>query len=303
MIVAGKGGVGKTTVTATLARVAADVGLRVLVLAVDGGPGLDRLLGCNGHLSDDETVVTSADGGGWGPDGTGVIHARLISAGRALNDYLDDHGLRRITGRLIRNGVLDIVATSAPGIDDILILGRVKQLERAGQFDVIILDAPAAGHAISFLQSARGLADAVGSGPIATQAREVLELLGDPARSQVILVTLPEETPVNELVDTAFAIEDRVGVSLGPVVVNGLYPDDRPLDISAAPRGAAGRTLIEAAEFRITRASLQREQVERLSQHLPLPQISLPFLFDAAIDPDAVGVLAAAFALSVERLP
>src|SRR5262249_59114837 len=95
----------------------------------------------------------------------------------------------------------------------------------------ILLDAPAAGHAITFLQSANGLVDAVSVGPIHTQARDVVDMLSDPKRTQVVLVTLPEETPANELVDTAYALEDRVGVSLGPVALNGLYPELAGLDV------------------------------------------------------------------------
>ena len=133
--------------------------------------------------------------------------------------------MRRLSNRLVRGGALDVVATAAPGIEDILVLGKVKQLERSGGVDLILLDAPAAGHAITFLESARGLLDAVTVGPINTQARDVMELLTDPERCSVLLVTLPEETPVNELVDTAYSLEDRVGVTLGPVVVNGLYPE------------------------------------------------------------------------------
>ena len=125
-------------------------------------------------------------------------------------------------------------------------------------------------------------------GPINTQARDVLELLTDPARCQVVLVTLPEETPVNELVDTAYALEDRVGVALGPVVVNGLYPERSGLDAdpvaAAEEAGVAlsrgGRSArATAAAFRRRPVTLQDEQVARLSERLPLPQIHLPFLF------------------------
>ena len=125
------------------------------------------------------------------------------------------------------SGALDVVATAAPGIKDILLLGKVKQLEREGVADLIVLDAPAAGHAITFLQSARSLLDTVSVGPINAQARDVLELLEDHRRCQVVLVTIPEETPVNEAVETAFSLEDRVGIGLGPIVVNGVYPAGR----------------------------------------------------------------------------
>jgi anion-transporting ArsA/GET3 family ATPase len=209
--------------------------------------------------------------------------------------------MSRISRRLASTGALDVVATAAPGIKDILILGKVKQLERAKAADLIVLDAPAAGHAITFLLAARALLDAVRVGPINTQAREVLELLTDPQRCQVMLVTLPEETPVNELVDTAYHLEDRVGVSLGPVVVNGLYSaipglDADPLSAATAAsttlRDGETESLRAAADFRRHRMDLQREQVDRLAAQLPLPQLQLPYLFNADLGPPELEQLA-----------
>jgi anion-transporting ArsA/GET3 family ATPase len=209
--------------------------------------------------------------------------------------------MRRLSRRLVSTGAMDMVATAAPGIKDILILGKVKSLERDGAADLIVLDAPAAGHAITFLLSARGLLDAVPVGPIATQAREVLELLTDPERASVWLVTLPEETPVNELTETAFHLEDRIGISLGPVVVNGCYEHITGLDadpVTAAEaagtslRAGEAEALAAAAAFRRERSALQEEQVDRLASKLPLPQLRLPFLFEADLGPKEIDVLA-----------
>jgi anion-transporting ArsA/GET3 family ATPase len=149
-------------------------------------------------------------------------------------------------------------------------------------------------------------------GPINTQAQEVVELLSDPKRAQVVLVALPEETPVNELVETAFHLEDRVGVSLGPVVVNGIYPELDGLEIDPVQAAAdAGTTLRDgeaealksAAEFRLQRTALQREQLARLADALPLPQLHLPFLFKADLDADDLRMLASTLRDGVERLP
>jgi anion-transporting ArsA/GET3 family ATPase len=304
LIVAGKGGVGKTTVTAALASSAARAGRRVLVVEVEGKSGLVGLLGGRGELGYEEVTYAT----GLGPTGRGELRARTITPTHALVDYFEEHGMRRLSHRLGRTGVLDIVATAAPGLDDILVLGKVKQLERLKAADLIVLDAPAAGHAITFLQAANGLLDAVDVGPINTQARDVVEMLSDPTRTQVVLVTLAEETPVNELVETAFALEDRVGVSLGPVVVNGLYPDVE-LDVSALDGTGANslvtgdrQALAAAAAFRCDRVALQREQVERLSARLPLPQIHLPFLFTADLTPADVDVLSGELAAGIGAL-
>jgi hypothetical protein len=307
VIVAGKGGVGKTVVSAALARAAARQGRSTLVIEVEGKSGLAAMYG-QPPLGYDE--VTLSPGGG--PSGDADVRARTLTPDDALLDYLRDHGLSRISKRLVQSGALDVVATAAPGIRDILVLGKVKQLERADQADLIVLDAPAAGHAITFLQSARGLLDAVRVGPINTQARDVLEMLTDHDRAQVILVTLPEETPVNELVETAFNLEDRVGIGLGPVVVNGLYDplpglDVDPTDAAEAAgvslRPGEAEALAGAASFRRDRMALQAEQIDRLAERLPLPQLRLPFLFGSEIGPDELELLADRLGSGIAALP
>ncbi len=137
-------------------------------------------------------------------------------------------------------------------------------------------------------------------------------MLTDHDRCRVVLVTLPEETPVNELVDTAFSLEDRVGVGLGPVVVNGRY-DEVP-GLSADPAAAAGAAgsalrrgeetaLAAAAAFRRDRMALQDAQTTRLAHELPLAQIRLPFLFTAEIGPTELDALADRLIAEVEALP
>ena len=131
-----------------------------------------------------------------------------------------------------------MVSTAIPGIRDVLVLGKIKQLERGEVADLIVVDAPATGHAITFLTSASGLVSAARGGPLRSQAQEVVELLGDPTRCRVILVTLPEEMPVSETIESAYTLEDRAGVQLGPVIVNACDPVPEGLDRTAedAPR-------------------------------------------------------------------
>lgn len=302
LVVAGKGGVGKTTVSAVVARAAARTGLRVLVVDLEGKPTLSSLLG--GDASSSLGYDTVALGNG--------VDGRTLTPSGALAEYLDEHGLRRVSRRLVSSGVIDVVSTAAPGIDDILVLGKIKQLERSASHDLIVVDGPAAGHAITFLQAARGLADAVRSGPVNTQARDVLSLLGDPRRCQVMLVTIPETTPVNELIETAYALEDRVGVQLSPVVVNGVDPRVDPLAADPTPvlerpgrlpRGAARTALIAAAEFREERCAIQRRELSRLSEELALPQLLLPWVPVAGVTATDVDILADRFTAGIEALP
>ena len=285
VVVAGKGGVGKTTVTAAFARMAAGLGLSVLIVEVEGKTGLAAAFGAE-ELEYDERELAPG------------IRARSLTPDVALVEYLEAAGLHRISKRLVRGGLVEVVSTAVPGIKDILILGKVKQLERTKAADLILLDAPAAGHAVSFLMSPRGLSDMVRSGPLRVQADDVLAMLTDPSRCRVMLVTLAEETPVNEVVETAFALEDRVGVDLAPVVVNNLYPVLEGLDVHVPDPALAA-----AAEFRARRQELQQAQVARLAAALPLPQLHLPSVFTVDLVPSDVDHLAAALASGIERLP
>jgi anion-transporting ArsA/GET3 family ATPase len=298
VIVAGKGGVGKTTVSAALAVAAKQAGLNVLIVEVEGKSGLAATFD-RPPLTYEEVELRPG------------IRARTLTPDDALVEYLQDHGLRRIGRRLSQSGALEVVSTAVPGMKDILVLGKVKQLERSGGADLLVLDAPAAGHAITFLLSARALLDTVRVGPINTQARDVLELLTDPARCQVMLVTLPEETPVNELIDTAYHLEDRVGVSLGPVVVNGVVgelpglevdPEAAAQEAGSSLRPGEADAMREAAAFRAERRALQVEQVGRLGAALPLPQIQLPFLFGPDLGASQLESLVDSFTAGVGTL-
>lgn len=296
VIVAGKGGVGKTTVTAALARAAARQGRRALIVEVEGKSGLANMFGADDLGYDEITLAEAGD-----PPGSAAVRARTLTSDEAMLEYLESHGMSRVAKRLVSSGAIDTLATAAPGIKDILVLGKVKQLERDTDGDLIVLDAPAAGHAITFLRAARGLLDAVKVGPIHNQAAEVMEMLTDADRCQVVLVTLPEETPVNELIETAYSLEDQVGVALGPVVVNGLYPDRPGLAVDPVTAAAAegvglregeAEALAAAADFRRHRVELQTEQITRLADQLPLPQLRLPFLFGAELGPAELDRLA-----------
>jgi len=179
-----------------------------------------------------------------------------------------------------------------------VVLGKIRQMEQAGKADLIVVDAPASGHAISLLTSAAGMADSTTGGPIRQQADQVLAMLADEARCQVMLVTQPEETPVTETIETAFALEDDVGVTLAPVVVNGLWPDIPGL-ATALTRAERSETAdpdaVAAARYRLGRIDDQSAQVSRLDQELPLPRVHLPYLFTTSIGPGEISTLARAF--------
>lgn len=301
---AGKGGVGKTTVGASIAIAAAGEGSDVLLVELEGHSSLGRMVGFDGLGYDEVVVDTSA------LELAGRIRARQIRPDDALADYLDRAGLGPLTDRLSRTGAMEVVATAAPGIRDLLALGKIRQLEQARTADLIVVDAPAAGHAMTFLTSAAGLAGSTSSGPVRHQADLVLEMFADDRRCQVALVTLPEETPVSETVETAFALEEDVGIKLAPVLVNGVWPAIAGLAeaVEAAEAADKARTAgrrrarrdhgrasaVLAGRYRLARMADQRAEMHRLARELPLPQVHLPFLFRTGLDLPDLSTLAEA---------
>jgi anion-transporting ArsA/GET3 family ATPase len=305
LIVAGKGGVGKTTICAALARTAAEAGLSVLLVELEGKVGLARAFGDPGPLEYDETTLMDET------ESTGAVRARRITPDDALLEYLADHGMKRFSKRLVSSGALDVVATAIPGIRDILVLGKVKQLERSDPADLILLDAPATGHVMTFLSSASGLLDAARSGPLRAQAADVVELLTDPERCRVALVTLPEEMPVNEVVEAAYKLEDRVGVTLGPLIVNACLVErpnlredpSRAASASGANLSTELASAIEAAAtFTTRRLDQQEEQLARLADELPLYELRVPYVSGEEIGPDELALISDALRSGIEAL-
>jgi anion-transporting ArsA/GET3 family ATPase len=294
----GKGGVGKTAITCAMGRALASTGRRVLLVELEGRPEILRAFGAEGDLGYDEQVVFED------PSGGSVI-ARHITPDEALLEYLDDHGLARLSRRLLASGVIDVVAGAIPGIREVLLLGKVKQVANESGADVVLVDCPATGHAVTLLTSATGVASAARSGPVRAQADEVVAMLTDPARSSVVLVTIPEELPVTETVEAAFRIEEEAGMALSLVIANRADLPLEDLDVPAAVAATAAGVELDAATLAAldAAAAFERHQIDtcseqllRLKTELPLPLVVLPRLAAPAIGPEEVGELASLLA-------
>lgn len=292
VIVAGKGGVGKTTVSAALARAAADRGNNVTAVTI-GPSQLPSLLDSDvtpmRQMFEERSDVS--------------IRCTSLDPQDALASYLDDNGLASLGRRMTRTGMLDLVATSTPGIKELLLLGRLRQLEQSEQTGLVIVDGPAAGHALALLRAPAVIRDMARSGRLLKQAELALAMLGDGQRSQVVLVTLPEHTPVAETIEAAFELEESVGVKLAPVVVNRCAPPS-PAAVPptsqlwpALPVEVAGlvdRTLDADHE----RHELQQDNIRALTERLGVAHLELP---DAATRNGRVDVDALAGVLGVRR--
>ncbi|BAN01735.1 ArsA family ATPase [Ilumatobacter coccineus] len=293
MVVAGKGGVGSSTVAAAAAWAAARDGADVMFISVDGRPGMGTLLGGR-EINDREQTLQRFDGGG-------KIRARTIPADQAFGDYLELKGVGGLLRRAASAASLPMIAAATPGLEHLLVLGKIKEIERNREADLVVVDAPPAGHAAPFLRSASGLSDVVKSGPVLDQAREVSEMLADVERCRALLVALPEETPITELIELARDLGDDLGLALHPLVVNGCWPDRPGLAKSPAMAarthklklsGDAKRALESAAAFGRSRLEQQHEQLDRLRAARDEPVITLPRLPTPTLGLDEIVELA-----------
>ena len=214
---------------------------------------------------------------------TSVIRTASLDPQEALAAYLDENGLSNLGKRMSRSGMLELVATSTPGIKELLILGRLRQLEQSAHSDLVIADCPAAGHAMALLRSPASMSSVARSGRLQQQAAQALEMLADATRTQVVLVTLPEHTPVMETIEAAFGIEDEVGAKLGPILVNRCAPAAPPCQPPTAtlapglPNGV-GALVDRALEEDHARHGAEGSTIAELDRSLGIPHLELPDL-------------------------
>ncbi len=291
-IVAGKGGVGSSTVAAAMALGAAADGADVLFVSVDGRPGVGPLLG-GPELDHHERSLGRVKG-------SGQLRGRTIPAHQAFGDYLEIKGIGAIVRRAAAAASLPMIAAATPGLEHLMILARVKEFDRDRDADLIVVDAPAAGRATPFLRSALAVSELVTTGPVREQADEVLEMLHDPDRCRVMVVTLPEETPVTEAIELTHEVTG-MGIGHLPLVVNACWPELPGLAKSPAMAARshrlklsadAKRVLESAGSFGRARLERQRLQLDRLRAAVEFPVIELPRLPTARLGPDDVPVLA-----------
>lgn len=271
VIVAGKGGVGKTTVACALSNVAVAAGHTVTAVSI-GDNRLADELGVQPDAVDE--LLTS-------PGQPTSIRTCRLDPEEALGAYLEDNGLTSLGRRMSRTGMLELVATSTPGIKELLVLGRLRQLESSDHTGLVIVDGPAAGHAMALLRAPAAMSAMTRTGRLRDQAEQALQMLGDPGRTQVVLVTLPEHTPVSETIEAAYDLEEEVGVKLGPIIVNRCAPAS-PRCLPPTHRLCPSLPLSVAALIDTAldedhlRHTAERVTIEELDSRLGVPRIELP---------------------------
>jgi anion-transporting ArsA/GET3 family ATPase len=271
VFVTGKGGVGKTTVAECLARVAARRGKRVIVCEVAAE-----------ETWHDEVEVAPG------------IHSIAVDPEHAMREYLADQVGGALSKVMTSSRIFMYLAAAAPGLRELLMIGKVWDLAQLDQrrtgsmpYDLVILDAPATGHALGMLRTPRTFRDVARVGPISRQAGRIDTFLTNPELTGIVAVAAPEEMPVNETIDFIAALDDEMHLEPDAVVVNGVYPDRfRDDEIAAVEAVDSTSPALRAAVTTHRRARHHRNQVRRLRRRAPA--ITLPFLFENELGEDSL---------------
>jgi len=300
VIVTGKGGTGKTTVTAALALAAARAGRRVLAAEVGRDEDLVPLLDPGGALA-----------GYAGRQLEPGLRVMRIDPYQALTEYLGlQVGAPRLVERVLRNQAFHQLMDASPGWRELIMLGKVWHLEQMRQadgrplYDLIVVDAPATGHGVAFLNVPRVVVSAVRAGPLRRHSGLVEDMLEDPVRTVLLPVALGEELPTRETAELVSQVREQVGVEVDRVVVNAVAPPPFPVGLenldellAELPSDArfgelppAG-TLARCAAFLRSRHDLNQGYVEQLGELTGLPSVLLPFLAEGIEGPEPLDAL------------
>ena len=308
VLVTGKGGVGKSAVAGALALAATRTGRRTCLVEVEGRQTFSRLF---------DTQAWDFEEREFRPG----MHGLSLDPEASLAEYLDlFYGARRLSRLVVGSSAVEFATTAAPGLKDVLLIGKVKEMERRrdedGRFhyDLVVVDAPPTGRIVRFLRAPDATTELVNMGPVRTQAQSVVDMLLDARRTRALLVTLLEEMPVAETVEGVHALAE-LGVAVGPIVANRVLPErfDEAQRKALAERldaaglrdvlagadlevdEAAAATLLDRGRDELDRLALQEAMREELDRQVPLPRVELPELYAEEFAAAEVGELADRF--------
>ena len=284
LFVSGKGGTGKTSVAAALAEVAVGAGKRTLVCEMDAKGALAAAFEV-GELAFQPSEVRPG------------LFAMVMNTEDSLKEYLRLFVRIPFVGRI---GPLartfDFVADAAPGVKEILGIGKLCHEVRERHYDLVIVDAEASGHIVAQIDAPKAIRELVQVGMVREQTEWMLEILGDARRTGLVVVATPEEMPVTETIELVDKVRTTTDVDVAAVIANRVLPQwfsaaDAEVFASLAqpgPQTALARTvgpqvatLFDAARLAQARRAVAVECLGRLREGVPMdvPLVLLPELF------------------------
>ena len=306
LFVSGKGGVGKTSIAAGLAQ----------MLAAEGR----KVLGCEVDAKGDLAAAFEVEAPGFKPTlVSDELWLMSMDTEASLREYLKLNLKIPIVGRI---GPLakafDFVATAAPGVKEILTVGKLCYEVRERNYDTVVVDASATGHIVGQLAAPQAINDLVKVGLIRGQTDWMLDILSDPRRCGLVIVTTPEEMPVAETIELRRAVAEQTTVDLAGVVVNRVLPErfsppaEQVFDRLMSPAGRrglielGGEEAVEVAGAAALATTLRRSRTQHLATlraglDPATPVLLVPYLFQRADGLRATRQLAQHLAEELDR--
>ena len=296
--VMGKGGVGKTTISAALAIAAERLGKRVLLAEIGDSDAIGQIF-----ISDTlpEAPLKIAD----------AIWGARVNPKSELAAYVNDHiNSSFFANRITRSRLFEYLAAAAPGLKEIMSLGRIwrwvleKDAGGRAAYDLVIVDAPATGHALSLLRLPQVLIEMVRFGPIVREVRQLEALIKNPDKTWLTQVALAEELPANEAMQLYQEAQENLGMPLKMVFINAVYPRLFSPDETAQvgellsycrqnEPAAEGLKLLEAAGQWISRRRRQQPHIDQLAQEIDSGHMAIPIYFTNYLSISDIGDIAA----------
>src|SRR6516225_9818860 len=288
LIVTGKGGVGKSTVAAALAITASGRGRRTIVAEVAARSDVAGLLGANSAPRREVELAPA-------------LHHVSIEPQGALAEYIRDEIPGRVPGMILaRSRAFDVLTTATPGMRELLTMGKVWELAQrprrtpgARPYDLVILDAPASGHAAALLGAPRTFASIANVGPVARQGAAIDRMLRDGRSTGVIAVATAEQMAVSETLELRGTLAESLEIALDGVVVNRVLPARFSAAEQRTLASAPDDPAVRSARWFAARARAQRAQLARLRRGLRgVPSTTLPFFFSDELGAEQLEALA-----------
>jgi len=287
LFVTGKGGVGKSTIAAAMAILAAERGQRVLLVDVDAKGTIADLFEVPRVGFEPREVFPG-------------VSALAMSTEASLREYLKLNLRIPVLGRLGPLAkVLDFVATAAPGVKEILTVGKVcwevrAAIDGGADWDLVIVDAAATGHIIGQLDAPRAIQELVQVGMVREQTDWMVELLSDPSITALNVVVTPEEMPVIETIELVASVRERLHVPLGVAIVNRVLPElfthadeetfealrePEPSRVLVEHAGEGATAVLDAARLAVSLRRTRAAHLARLREAVAMPTLYVPYLF------------------------
>jgi anion-transporting ArsA/GET3 family ATPase len=293
IFVMGKGGVGKTTLSVLLGRIASSLGKQTLLVELGDSQAMGEIFSC-GTLPAEPRPISNRL---WG--------ARVDSKAE-LEAYMRAHiPSSLIANRITRSRLFEYLFAAAPGLKEVMSLGRIWRWARPDahdalpRFDLIIVDSPATGHGVSLLQLPGQLVQMIRFGPIASQISKLQSMFQDQEKTCLVLVTLPEELPVNETTELYRAAQSSLHIPVHVVFINRVWPalytgDDiesirrATRSFSEHPPETVFKHLLDAANRHIDMRARQEAYISQLMSAIPCAVAEVPFYFTNELSLDDI---------------